>query len=103
MSHTIDLGSRTFHAQISRLSLTLSGSVELSLSTESLKSENLEKIEQLLLSREIWVAQAPELSMYICISMQPGLLVPHSSTLFSHLGDIICNARVGIILFLLHH
>lgn len=97
MHQKFDLGSQTFCSQTSGLELTVSNSADLMLSAECLELGSSEKIEQLLFSREIWVTQAPEFSIYIRIGLQPGCQLP-PATLFSQVGHIICNAKVGVML-----
>lgn len=91
---TIDLGRGVFHALSSTVSLTLSASADVQLDPAAIDTKETELL-QLVQSGEIWLTQAPEVKVQICISVQPGL-AHYASTFFSQAGELLRSSKVGI-------
>lgn len=94
MSSTIDLGKSIFQTQGSSLNLTLRASAVMALPPESTLSRSSKDAEELFRSGGLWVIQAPELKLHICITAGPE--VTHCASAFSSkLGQVLCNSKVS--------
>lgn len=91
---TIDLGRGVFRALSSTLSLTLKASADIQLDPGAIGTKETELL-QLVQSGEIWLTQAPEVKVQICIRVQPDL-AHYASTFLAQAGELLRSSKVGI-------
>lgn len=94
MALPFDLGRGAFRILDSNLTLTLHASAEIQLDSETIDSRDPEFLKQLLRNRQIWLTQAPETKLHICLSVEPDLAHP-ASTFFSQAGEILRISKVS--------
>ncbi|KAL4956576.1 hypothetical protein BDW69DRAFT_79446 [Aspergillus filifer] len=90
MSCSIDLGQRLFSSSDSGLNLSLQASALILLAAESSLLNNSPQLKEILTSGDLWVTQATELKLNICIVSGADL---HPSFI-SQVGQIVCRAKM---------
>lgn len=93
MALEIDLGTTTLNSLRSNLKLTQCATALIlppnDVSDPIDTTELMERFE----TGELWVDQAPELKVNICIDVGPDLARP-ASTFVSQIGEIFCHSKV---------
>ncbi|KAL2833382.1 hypothetical protein BDW59DRAFT_156878 [Aspergillus cavernicola] len=93
MSCSIDLGQKIFPSSVSDLNLSLRASASIQLPSQSPALGDSEHLKKALCSGNLWVYQAPELILSICIGFGS-----ESHRSFAHFasqsGDTICKAKM---------
>lgn len=93
MALAIDLGRGVFRILDANLTLILNASAEILLDCATTGASDPESLRKLLQNRQIWVTQAPELKLHICLDVEPNLAHP-ASTFFLQAGDLLRNSKV---------
>lgn len=94
MTLPVDLGRGVFHNLGSNLTLTLNASTEIKIGPEAAGTRETQRILQCFQSGEMWLIQAPEIKLHICISVEPGL-VHSASTFISQTGELVRRSKVS--------
>ncbi|RJE24136.1 hypothetical protein PHISCL_03510 [Aspergillus sclerotialis] len=94
MTLPINLGRGVFHMLDPNLSLTLNASAEVLFDPETVDSKDPGLPSRLLQSRQIWITQAPELKLHVCLSVHP--VVYPAPIFFSQAGELLRNSKVSV-------
>lgn len=94
MTLPVDLGRGVFHNLGSNLTLTLNASAGIKIISDAADTGETQRILQCLQSGEMWLTQAPEIKLHICISVEPGLIHP-ASAFFSQTGELVRRSKVS--------
>lgn len=95
MAFEIDLGTSTFSSLRPNLNLTQYATALILPPQQTSGSMETTELREQFQRGELWVDQAPELKIHVCISVGPGHACP-ASTFFSQIGEIFCRSKVPI-------
>lgn len=93
MSFEIDLGTTTLNSLGSNLNLTQCATALILPPNDAFDSIDTTELKEQFEKGELWVDQAPELKVHICVGVGPDLARP-ASTFVSQIGEIFCHSKV---------